>query len=47
MATTFFKCLLAFFMVTKILRAPVSKARGAAVRKWQLAVVGMGEARDN
>lgn len=27
-----------------ILRAPVSKARGAAVRKWQLAVVGMGEA---
>ncbi|CAE7627692.1 unnamed protein product [Symbiodinium sp. CCMP2456] len=27
-----------------ILRAPVSKAQGAAVRKWQLAVMGMGEA---
>ncbi|CAE7193904.1 unnamed protein product [Symbiodinium sp. CCMP2592] len=27
-----------------ILRAPVSKAQGAALRKWQLAVIGMGEA---
>eukprot|EP00439_Symbiodinium_sp_Y106_P078970 s645_g17.t1 len=27
-----------------ILRAPVSKAQGAALRKWQLAVMGMGEA---
>ena len=39
--------LAACFMVTKILRAPVSKAQGAALRKWQLAVMGMGEAGEN